>query len=181
TLVVGPQFEESITALRIVAVVCVTALPDALLFFVLVALGREVAATICLVATVVTNIILDIILIPIMGVPGACLGTIGAEWTYFALALLLVHRTLRISSFWQFIGKPVAAGAAMALAVWMAGPHQPVLGALTGLAAFAFLLVLLRVRPRESLRTLRAALAVRPAEAAAGAEQPLPASNSEYE
>ena len=181
TLLVGPQFEGSITALRLVSVVCVTALPDALLFYVLVALRKEMVATACLLATVIANAILDLILIPLMGVRGACFGTIGAEWTYFALALLLVHRALRISSFWQFIGKPVVAGAGMALAVWMAGPHRPVLGALAGLSAFAFLFVLLRVRPRESIRTLRTALAVRPGDAGTGAQQPLPASNSEYD
>ncbi len=158
----------------------VTALPDALLFYVLVALGKEMAATACLATMVAANLALNIALIPPMGVAGACLGAIGAEWVYFILSLVLVHRALRISSLWRFVGKPVLAGAGMALAVWIAGPHRPVLGVLSGLSAFALVFLLLRVLPRESIRALRQALAVGAAQTPPAAA-PLAASAHEYE
>lgn len=176
--VVGPKFEGSIVALRLVSVVCVTALPDAVLFFVLVALGRERIAVLCLAATVLWNIIADSLLIPPLGVRGACFGTISAEWVYFALALFLVQKDLRIPSLWQFFGKLLLAGLAMAAAVWMAGPNRPALGAVTGLGVFAVLFFALRLVPRGSIRRLRQALALRADDAVPQAD-PLAAATSE--
>ncbi len=160
TFIVGPQFEGSIVALRLVAVVCVTALADAVLFVVLVALGLERAAVLCLAATVLGNVILDLLLIPSLGVRGACLGTIGAEWIYFTLALVLLRRELQIPSIWRLVGRPLSAGAAMAAAIWMAGPGHPVFGAAAGLLVFGLACIILRVLPRGSVRALRQALAV---------------------
>jgi len=169
TLIVGPQFEGAIVALRLVAVVCVTALSDAVLFVVLVALGKERPAVVSLGIAVVVNIILDLLLIPPLGVRGACLGTIGAEWTYFTLALLLVRRELQIASVWRLLWKPLFAGGIMAAVIWAAGSEHPVIGAAAGLGTFALACLILRVLPRGSLGRVRHALAVRPGDMTSGA------------
>jgi O-antigen/teichoic acid export membrane protein len=169
-LVVGPEFASSVEAMRLVSIVLVTGLPDALLFFVLVALGRETVALLCLAVTVAANVLLDLALIPLLGVKGACLGTITAEWIYFAATLLQIHRSLRLTSVWRFVGKPVAAGMLMLAVIAAFGPHRPLLGAAGGLAVFGAALAALRPRPRRALRELRRALAVQPAEPALTAE-----------
>ncbi|MFB3881412.1 MAG: flippase [Armatimonadota bacterium] len=165
-LLAGPKFEGSVVALRLISVVCVTALPDAVLFLVLVALGRERIAMLCLAATVAWNIIADSILIPLLSVRGACYGTISAEWLYFGLALYLVQKELRIPSLWSFFARLVLSGLGMAGAVWLAGPGRPVLGATAGLVVLLVLSYALRVVPRGTVRRLRQALAMRPAQAA---------------
>jgi O-antigen/teichoic acid export membrane protein len=159
-LVVGPQFADSVEALRLVSVVLVTALPNALLFFVLVSLGEQFVATLCLAVTVVANVALDAALIPFLGVRGACLGTIAAEWTFLALALALVHRAIHLSSVWRFVGKPLLAGAVMAVVIWRAGPAHPTLAAVVGLICYGMLCLLLRCVPGGTLRELRRALTV---------------------
>jgi O-antigen/teichoic acid export membrane protein len=158
-VVVGPKFAGSVEALRLVSVVLVTALPNALLFFVLVSLGKELTGTLCLVATVAVNVALDLALIPSLGVRGACVGTSLAEWTFFALALTLIHRAVGLPSIWRFVGKPLAAGVAMAVVIGFVGPTRPALAAACGLGVYGVASLLLRSVPRGSLRELRRALA----------------------
>ena len=163
-LVAGPQFADSVEALRLVSVVLVTALPNALLFYILVSLGKQFTGTLCLAATVAANVALDAALIPSFGVRGACIGTIVAEWTFLALALALIHRSLHLSSLWRFVGKPLLAGAAMAAAIWLAGPTRPALAVVSGLGLYGTLCLLLRCAPRGTVRELRRALAAPRAE-----------------
>ena len=163
-LVVGPSFTEAVGPLRLIAIAIVTALPDALLFFCLVALGKEMTAASCLAAGLAANIVLDVVLIPTLGVHGACLGTIGAEWLYFALSLAFIHRALRLSSIWQWVGKPVVAGLAMGLVVHVVGPGQPLLASFLALATFLLLFLMLRALPRGTITMLRQALAAPPPE-----------------
>jgi O-antigen/teichoic acid export membrane protein len=165
-LVVGPQFAASVEAMRLVAIVLVTGLPDALLFFILVALGRETVALLCLAVTVAANVLFDLVLIPYLGVKGACFGTIAAEWAYFAVTLYQVHRSLGLTSVWGYVGKPVAAGVPMVAVIAALGAGRPLLAAAMGPAVFAAALAVLRPRPRRTIRELRRALAVGPAEPA---------------
>jgi O-antigen/teichoic acid export membrane protein len=161
-LLVGREFVASVEPLRLVAITIITALPDTLLFFCLVALGKEKVATLCVAVSVAANIVFDLALIPSLGVRGACLGTIAAEWIYFPLSLAVIQRTLGISSIWQVVGKPLVAGVGMWAVIWMAGPDRPVLSSVAGLAVFLALFVGLRALPSESVRALREALAERP-------------------
>lgn len=158
TILLGAKFIPSIGALRIVSVMVATSIPDALLFFCLIALGKEMTATWCLVASIVVNATLDLILIPIFGVRGACFGTVGAEWTFFTSALIMIHRDLQLTSLWQFVGKPLAAGVVMGAVMHSLSPQAPLPGFLAGLLVFLASLYLLRAMPRGSIRTLRKAL-----------------------
>ncbi len=166
-MVVGPEFRDSVVALRLVSVACVTALPSAVLFLALVALGRERIAVLAMAVTVLWNGIIDTVLIPPLGVRGACFGTISAEWVCFGLTLYLVQRDLTVPGIWQLFGRLVLPGVAMAAVIWMAGADRPVVGAVAGLAVFAGLCCLLRAVPRGSIRRLQRALAVRPGDAGA--------------
>jgi O-antigen/teichoic acid export membrane protein len=164
-LIVGPAFKGSVEALRLVSVVCVTALPSAVLFLVLVALGRERIAVLTMAVTVVWNGLIDALLIPSLGVRGACYGTISAEWVYFAITLYLVQRDLRVPGVWPLFGRLVFSGVAMAAVISIAGADRPAFGAVAGLAVFAALCLFLRIVPRGTVRKLRRALAVRPDQA----------------
>ncbi len=162
--VVGAKFTASIGALRLLSVVLVTSLPSALLFFVLVALGKDAIATGGLAVTVAANVLLDLALIPPLGVTGACYGTIIAEWVFVIYCLVHVHRVLRLTSIWRCAGKPLAAGLpVLVVSAWL-GPHQPVLSTAASLTIYAASLLLLRALPRGLLADLRRALAVRPTE-----------------
>ncbi len=156
-LVVGPKFVSSVEALRLVSIVIVTALPDALLFFCLVAIGKETLATTTLAISVAANIVFDLALIPLLGVRGACFGTIGAEWIYFIVSLVIIHRNLGISSVWRYIGKPLVAGIAMAIIILAAGKERPFLAAGGGLLAYAALVGVFRMLPRGMIGGLRRA------------------------
>ncbi len=157
-LIVGPKFAESVVALRLVSIVCVTALPSAVLFLVLVALGREKLVTLVMAVTVAWNAAVDAVLIPRWGVTGACYGTISAEWVYFTIAIYLVQKELQVPGLWRLFGKLLLSGAAMAAVVQVAGAGRPVFGAIGGMAVFVALCLALRIIPRGSVRRLRVAL-----------------------
>lgn len=168
-LIVGPQFQSSVSALRLISVTIVTAVPDALLFFCLVALGRETVAVRCLGISVVANVVFDLLLIPYFGVNGACLGTIGAEWVFFGLSLAEVHRILRLTVVWRPLVKLAAAASLMALGVYVVGPDRAAIAAAVGLVAFLAACALSKAVPAGTLGALRTALAERPPEGAESA------------
>lgn len=162
--VVGPRFAASADALRLLSFVLVTSLPSALLFFALVSLGKDAVATGGLAVTVAANVLLDLVLIPRLGVTGACLGTIVAEWVFVIYSLGQVHRALRLTSIWRSVGKPIAAGVPMLAVIAGLTPHRPLLSAAAGLLVYTASLLLLRAFPRGLLGDLRRTLAVRPME-----------------
>jgi O-antigen/teichoic acid export membrane protein len=164
--VVGPRFAASAGALRLLSVVLVSSLPSALLFFTLVSLGKDSVATGGLAVTVAANVLLDLALIPQLGVTGACFGTIAAEWVFVIYSLAQVHRALRLTSVWRCAGKPLAAGLPMLATSWWLGPHRPLVSATVGLGVYALSLLVLRALPRGLLGDLRRALAIPPMEQA---------------
>lgn len=151
-LVAGEQFGGSAEALRLVSVAAVAALPNGLLFFTLVALDLQVRATGYLALTVALNLVLDALLIPRLGVAGACLGTSVAEWTFLLLAVFELRRTLGSGALRQRVGKPVLAAVPMLGVIWWAGPGRPVAAGLGGLAVYGLALFLLRGVPTRGLR-----------------------------
>jgi O-antigen/teichoic acid export membrane protein len=161
TLVAGPQFTPSVPALRLVSIAIVTTVPGALLFFCLVALGKEGRAVRILATSVAGNVLLDVLLIPLLGVYGACLGALGAEWIYFGLALAEIHRELRLAAVWRPLAKLGALVLLMGLAIHLIGPSRPWTAAVAGLALFSGGCVLLRPVPKVALGALRSALTTR--------------------
>lgn len=158
-LLVGPQFLSSVGALRLISIAIVTAIPGALLFFCLVALGKERLAVRYLAISVAANVVFDILLIPWLGVSGACLGTIGAEWLYFALSLGEIHRSLKLTMVWRPLAKLAGAAILMALAIHIIGAEQAAAAAPVGLATFIAACALSKALPAGTRGALRAALA----------------------
>jgi O-antigen/teichoic acid export membrane protein len=157
TFVAGPQFAASVPALRLIAIAIATAAPNALLFFCLVALGREALAVRYLAMSVVANVVLDAALIPPLGVRGACLGTIGAEGIFFVLSLAGMHTALGLTAVWRPLVKIAASGIAMGLVICIAGPDRPAMAAGLGLVTFLALLALSRAFPAGFIGVLRRA------------------------
>lgn len=166
TLVVGPEFFPSVSALRLISIAIVTSAPDALLFFCLIALGRETAAVKWLAVSVVANVLFDVLLIPRYGVQGACLGTIGAEWVYFGFSLMEVHRTMELRITWRPLAKLALAAILMALAIHVLGPDRAPVAAAVGLAVFVAVAALLKAIPDGTLRAVRRSFASAPEDAA---------------
>ena len=159
TVLVGPGFLPSVGALRLISIAIVTSAPDALLFFCLVALGREKAAVKWLAVSVIANVVFDVLLIPRLGVQGACLGTIGAEWVYFSLSLMEVHRVLELRTAWRPLAKLAVAAVLMALTIYIIGPDRALASAAAGLGVFVAACALSKAVPVGTFTALRRALA----------------------
>ncbi len=158
SLLLGPKFAASAGALRILSVMLVTSIPNALFYFSLIALGKETTATWCLLVSIAANALFDVILISLMGVRGACFGTVGAEWVFFLSSLAILRRTLQLTTLRRFAGKPFVCGLGLAAPVFLLGPGRPALGLAAGVFVYLLLFALLRPLPRGFLRDLRRAL-----------------------
>jgi Na+-driven multidrug efflux pump len=120
--------------------------------------------------SVAANIVFDITLIPMLGVRGACIGTVAAEWVYFGLSLGYLHKEMDLSLLRKPLVKILMSGMAMALVINLAGSNRPLLASVAGLSVFAAVMLLTRAVPKGTLRVLREALRKQPREAAVTAE-----------
>jgi len=161
-VVVGPAFSASVAALRLICFTIVISAPDALLFFCLVALGRESAAVKWLAVSVVANVVFDALLIPQLGVQGACLGTIGAEWIYFGLSLMEVHRWLRLRIVWRPLAKLAVAAALAALVIAFAGADRPAMAAVAAMVTYVVACAVTKAIPSGTVSGLRRAATTAP-------------------
>jgi len=90
----GTGFHASIPVLQYLSFLLFVMFPNSLLWFSLLSLGRQVGLTYALACTVVTNFLLDYLLIPSLGAIGACIGTIAGQLAFllFCCASILFQR-----------------------------------------------------------------------------------------
>jgi O-antigen/teichoic acid export membrane protein len=154
-LVYGDEFSDSIIALRILAW-------DILLFFLRFALGSLLIAmekqnhmALACGACAITNVVLNLILIPHFSYIGAGIATIVTETILLGLYFYFVSKHLYRVSVHKIIVKPLVASAIMALFVYSCnGISLALLIALSAVVYFALLYFLKEFRS-EDFATLR--------------------------
>lgn len=159
-LLAGANYAESIPVFRIMGL----SLPFVFLSFLylhaLTAVDRQAVAAAIFAGGLVTNVLIDLALVPSMGATGAILGT------------LVTEALIAVSSFacvWVFVGRPfdrsdgralisTLAAAAVVSIMCLAGVKD--LG-ITGLAVYGAMLVVLKVMTKADVRLLASAFAGR--------------------
>jgi O-antigen/teichoic acid export membrane protein len=149
----GTAFSPSAGALTLLAWTVLFLFPTAIFASLFTALGQQRLFTLSCLAALTINVALDFALIPGMSFLGACIGTLAAEVTLFAIGnyflVRLGYRLRPIGLLW----KPVLAGGAMALvlvpvqqaALWVVAGGA----VLSGAVYLALLLVLKAFSPQE--------------------------------
>jgi O-antigen/teichoic acid export membrane protein len=110
---VGAKFAGSVLALQIVIWAVVFVFPSSVFSYMFTALNRQRLFTICSAACLGINIALDVLLIPRLQHLGACVGTVTAEMTLFALGAFYLSRFVGKVSWSQVALKPLLAAAVM--------------------------------------------------------------------
>lgn len=164
TVLFGAAYRPAATALVFMAPVVVLMLPTSLYGFLFTALGVQKRYTACVTAALVTNLSLDLLLIPRWSYRGAAVATLAGESALFLAGAFVLHRLGAGWSAFTLLWRPVLAGAALVLAcVLVRGSHWSLLAAGTaaGLAAYVLVLVLLGAFTRGELAQAAQALRAR--------------------
>ena len=104
------------------------------------------------------NVVLNIILVPLMGIVGAAIATLVTFMVHLFVVSKLSSKRLSYGIDFKFIGKSIAASVPMAFVVWKLNPYGTVniLVSIAIAAAIYFgILTLLRGFTRDDYRFLR--------------------------
>jgi O-antigen/teichoic acid export membrane protein len=139
-------------------------LPTSVYGYIFTALGRQRLYMGCAVVALLTNIGLDLLLIPSYSYIGAAVGTLVAEAVLYLSGLMMLQRLGSTLVGMRVIGRPVLAGLALGLCCWWAsdmGLAGLGAGIVSGLAAYAGVLLLLQTFTQRERALLLAAMRIR--------------------
>lgn len=112
-LIFGEKYIDSYIALQLLSVTVLFLFPTTQFIYLFSALGNQRFYTICSVVGIIVNIGLDIILIPRLDFIGACIGTLVAEISLFAVGVYYTKLLRSDISYLRASWKPLAAGVLM--------------------------------------------------------------------
>jgi O-antigen/teichoic acid export membrane protein len=154
----GDAFHPAATVLLILSPVVVLRALAVPAGDVVTAFGRQHVRTMIEAASAVTNLVLDVVLIAVLGIVGAAVATVVAELLLVTWLRVAAARTMGTGALTGLSLRPIAAAAAMACAIaglGRLGVHAP--GCLVaGAAVYGCLAVPLGVIHVNDLRKLRA-------------------------
>lgn len=154
SLFFGAKFLGSVPALRILGMSVIFLFPTAQFIYLFSALGKQRLYTFSSVLCLIINVIADILLIPWLDYIGACVGTLIAEISLFAIGVFFIKKTFRGISFIRTLWKPVLSGLFMGMVLfWFSHSTQltALFGLFAGVVIYAVSSVLLKTLSRKEI------------------------------
>lgn len=148
-LIFGDGFEPAVPALQwsIGALIFVFLnVPNARLLMVN---NRQREASIITGISMAANVVLNLWLIPLLGIVGAAVSRLVASFLFFLCIHLYVRRNILHSRFLPLLPRPLLATLAMAAAVWPLRELPLLIPILAGILVYAAAALLLQVVPRQ--------------------------------
>jgi O-antigen/teichoic acid export membrane protein len=137
----GPSYLAAVPALQLLSWSAVLVTLRGNFRHTLNAIGKQRLDLTCAASAAAANVILNLLLIPRYGIAGAAAATVGSEIGWFVLAWHLFSRHAIKLPLAAAVWRPIAAGAAMAATLLLAGQVQWMLRAVTALAVYAAVLI----------------------------------------
>ena len=160
----GAAYQEASQVLRILAPVAVLLLPTSVYGYIFTALGRQRLYMGCAAVALLTNIGLDLLLIPFYGYIGAAVGTLVAEAVFFLSGLVILHQLGSTLAGISLIWRPCLAALALGSCCWLAKEMMlegVLLCLVGGTAAYAGVLLLLQTFTRQEIAMIMEAIHLR--------------------
>lgn len=153
-LLFSAEYTASVTVAQILAVAVVPAFLSRLLYRVLLATNNERATLRIAAINSFIGIILNLALIPVIGLTGAAVAAVGAELSGFLQNLHFVHTQVVKVSLWSALGKPaIATLGSIVVYLWIY-PWNEYAALMVTLVCFAFLIYFLRILSTADFRDL---------------------------
>ncbi len=157
-LVLGKEFTESTAVLQVLALTIVPIGLNRLFSFAFISINRQTEYARITSGALILNIIIDIILIPIIGYWGACIGTIAAEMTRFGLCYWRTRTEIGQLYLWKIARRMVLPNLALAAVMVALVSWSWIVAALAGAIVYLAFLRLVGVLDQDERRILRRAL-----------------------
>jgi O-antigen/teichoic acid export membrane protein len=163
----GEAYREAGAALKVLAPTAILLFPTSTYGYIFAALGRQRMYMGCVASSLVINIILNLLLIPLVSYIGAAIGTLAGQIVLLLTGFMLLRRVgSTVPSFGSLwcIWRPLTAGLAMGICCWLVkdlGLLAIVAGVLSGLAVYAGLLFRLKTFTEQEHALLLQAMRVR--------------------
>lgn len=126
-LLFGPAYAEAGTTLRMLGIVAVFLFLNGMFVYLFTALGRQRHYMVGVGICVALNLVMDLLLIPVLGAPGAVLAAlIGEAGLFFTASYFLAQQGLKVA-YGRLIGRPLLAAlpAAVPLTWVLDSPSWP--------------------------------------------------------
>jgi O-antigen/teichoic acid export membrane protein len=151
SLIFGDQFAPAVPVLQISVwsvVFLFMNVPSARLLMVR---NRQQSASLVTGASLLTNLVLNLWLVPIYGIIGAAVARLAASAMFFVSLQWLTRRLELSLSLGDMVLRSVGATAVMAAVVWFLRDYPLPVPVLAGTAVYGLMVLLLKVVPREDL------------------------------
>ncbi|HXH13116.1 MAG TPA: oligosaccharide flippase family protein [Alphaproteobacteria bacterium] len=149
----GAAYRDAGAALTLIAPAVVLLLPTSVYGYVFTALGRQRLYMGCVAASLLVNLLLDLLLIPSYSFHGAAVATLAAEAVLFVAGLLALARLGSQLTGLSLLWRPLLAGIGMGVCCWLTrdlGLAAVASGIAGGLAVYAGLLLVFQTfTPQE--------------------------------
>lgn len=123
--------------------------------FIIHLVGKTHLATALLGVSAVLNVVLNLVLIPRLGITGAAVATLVSYGVLGVLTLAVTRRYLKFDLSLFFIAKSILASGVMALCIWLINPESiamVITSILAGIVIYFGVLLLLRGLSREEIK-----------------------------
>jgi O-antigen/teichoic acid export membrane protein len=161
-LLFGEGYEAAGTTLRIMGLVALMLFMNSLFVYLFSALGKQKFYMTSIAISLLCNILLDVILIPLWDIEGAAIATLCSELVLYTSGIVLLTRVGQVTAWFQLLLKPtIAVLLAGGVLVWplVSGSWISLVFGTAGFAGLFLGLVLgLQVITREELLVLKKAL-----------------------
>jgi O-antigen/teichoic acid export membrane protein len=157
-LTFGIGYADAHRALQILSVNIIFLFQTSQFVYLFSAMGKQRLFTISSIAGLGVNIILDFLLIPKFDFIGACIGTLVAEVSLFAMGVCFIKATNRDISFMRASWKSLASGVLMAVILYQfrgSSLSWAMLGILASTAAYALSIMALKLFSAGEISTMR--------------------------
>jgi O-antigen/teichoic acid export membrane protein len=161
-LLFGQGYDAAGNTLRIMGAVAVLLFMNSLFVYLFSALGKQKFYMTSIAISLLLNILLDLILIPLWDIEGAAIATLCSELALYAAGIILLSRAGLVTDLLKLLLKPVSAVLLSGgVLVWplVSGSWTSLLIGTAGFAGLFLALVLgLRIITRDEFLALKAAL-----------------------
>ena len=147
-LAYGAQFLPAAQGLQLLAPTMLFLFVTSTFPYLFIALGRQGLYTFSTGFCLVVNILLDVILIPSYGFLGACIGTLVAEMSLFAMGTVFLARLGYRLHFVSAIWKPLVSGSILGLILYGVSGASAlwiIVGSASGCLLYVALLVVMKI------------------------------------
>jgi O-antigen/teichoic acid export membrane protein len=159
----GEAYREATVTLQVLAPAVLLLLPTSAYSYALTALGRQRLFAACIAISLVTNLILDLLLIPRYSYLGAAYGTLAGEAILFLAGLVMLGRLSGNMDSLRSLWRPLFAGLVMGVVCRLVHnllPTAVVVELGSGLAAYVSLLLVLQTFTAEEWALLTQAVRI---------------------